>query len=660
MTNNIPSSTDNYTNNEPLLLFDDLSVHFTIKNGVNKVIRNCSLDLYQGEILAIVGESGSGKSVFNKAMVGMLDKNGYIAGGRIMFHGEDISKYKTEKEWLNIRGKKIAMVMQDPMTALDPLMTVGRQIEEAIVLHQGLKGAEAKAEAIKMLEKVGITEPERRYKQYPHELSGGQRQRVVIAIAVACRPEILICDEPTTALDVTKQNQILSLIKQMRAEYNMTVIIITHDLGVVANTAQRVAVMYAGQFVEIGMVDEIFYDAWHPYTWALLAAIPQRGIKGQPLPSIEGTPPNRYYDLKGDPFAPRNKMALAIDFIEEPPWFTLSSTHRAKTWYLDERCKDIKRPGHVLKYIENTPETKTASGTYPSDKEKLIEVKNLQVSFGEGKKRHAVVDKVSFDIYKGETFSVVGESGSGKSTIARAIMRINPTSDGEIYYKGQKINGKISKELDRELTKNMQMIFQDPQSSLNERAKVDYIISEGLYNFGLFTDEKDRQKKVLDTLSEVGLQPKHASRFPHEFSGGQRQRIGIGRALIMEPDFIVADEPISALDVSIRAQVLNLLNRLKTERNLTYLFIAHDLSIVRFISDRVAVINRGRIVEMAETEELFNNPIHPYTRSLLEAAPIPDPHLESAKKVTEYVPKGHYENTVWTEVKPGHFVLIDQ
>ncbi len=658
-----------------ILSLQDLSVSFTVKSGINKVIRNCSLDLYEGEILAIVGESGSGKSVINKSMVGMLDKNGFIAGGKILFHGQDLSKIRDEKEWSEIRGKKIAMVMQDPMTALDPLMTVGKQIEEAILLHRKVSKQEAKEEAIRMLQKVGITEPERRYRQYPHELSGGQRQRIVIAIACSCKPEILICDEPTTALDVTKQNQILKLIRQMKEELGMTVIIVTHDLGVVANIAERVAVMYAGEFVEIGMAEDIFYDAWHPYTWALLAAIPQRGTKGQPLPSIDGTPPNRYNDIIGDPFAPRNRNALAIDYLEAPPWFDLSESHRAKTWLLDPRCQDPQRPDYVFNFrapSENSSAKKNSerkesgcADAGPADaglppREKLIEVKNLQVSFGEGASRHAVVNHVTFDIYRGETFSVVGESGSGKSTVAKAIMRINPCSDGEILYKGQKISGKISKELDRKIIKEMQMVFQDPQASLNDRAKVDYIISEGLYNFGLFTDEADRQKKVLDALHEVGLQPKHASRFPHEFSGGQRQRIGIARALIMEPEFIVADEPISALDVSIRAQVLNLLHRLKKEHNLTYLFIAHDLSIVRFISDRVAVIHKGRIVELAETEELYQNPIHPYTKSLLSAAPIPDPILEKQKQALEYeAPDGGYENAIWTEVLPGHFVLME-
>lgn len=335
-----------------ILSISDLSVSFTVKQGINRVIRDISLDLYEGDILSIVGESGSGKSVLTKALVGMLDTNGYIEKGNIIFDGEDLTAYKTEKQWCKIRGGRIGMVMQDPMTALDPLMTIGNQILEAVEIHQGLKGQKAKDEVIRMLKRVGISEPERRFNQYPHELSGGQRQRVVIAIACACHPEILICDEPTTALDVTTQNQIIDLILSMKKEYNMTVILITHDLGVVASAADMVAVMYAGQFVEIGKTKEVFYDAWHPYTWALLQAIPQLGKKGDELPTIEGTPPNRYFEVKGDPFAPRNKMALAIDFIEEPPWFSLSETHKAKTWYLDPRCKDIKRPDFIANFHE--------------------------------------------------------------------------------------------------------------------------------------------------------------------------------------------------------------------------------------------------------------------------------------------------------------------
>lgn len=332
---------------KPILSAKDVEITFSLRGNKLNAIRKCSLDLYDGETLAIVGESGSGKSVFTKTFVGMLDGNGSITGGSIMYDSKDLAKFKKEKEWMTIRGKKIAMVMQDPMTSLNPLKKVGKQIQECIELHQGLKGAVAKKATLQILEKVGIPYPEMRYNQYPHEFSGGMRQRVVIAIAVACRPQILICDEPTTALDVTIQAQILELIRNLQAEYHMSVIYITHDLGVVANVADRVAVMYAGQIVEVGKVDEIFYDARHPYTWALLSALPQLGVKGEALPTIDGTPPNLFNKIKGDAFAPRNRQALAIDFEEEPPYFEVSETHKAKTWYLDPRAPKIEPPKSV-------------------------------------------------------------------------------------------------------------------------------------------------------------------------------------------------------------------------------------------------------------------------------------------------------------------------
>ena len=332
---------------KPILSAKDVEITFSLRGNKLNAIRKCSLDLYDGETLAIVGESGSGKSVFTKTFVGMLDGNGSITGGSIMYDGKDLAKFKKEKEWMTIRGKKIAMVMQDPMTSLNPLKKVGKQIQECIELHQGLKGAVAKKATLQILEKVGIPYPEMRYNQYPHEFSGGMRQRVVIAIAVACRPQILICDEPTTALDVTIQAQILELIRNLQAEYHMSVIYITHDLGVVATVADRVAVMYAGQIVEGGKVDEIFYDARHPYTWALLSALPQLGVKGEALPTIDGTPPNLFNKIKGDAFAPRNRQALAIDFEEEPPYFEVSETHKAKTWYLDPRAPKIEPPKSV-------------------------------------------------------------------------------------------------------------------------------------------------------------------------------------------------------------------------------------------------------------------------------------------------------------------------
>ncbi len=643
-----------------ILNVKDLCIEFTLRGQVLKAIRKCSLELYEGETLAIVGESGSGKSVFTKSFMGMLDKNGSITGGSIEFEGQDLAQIKSEKEWLKIRGGKIAMVMQDPMTALNPLRKIGSQIQESIELHQNLHGAEAKAEVIRMLELVDIPDPEKRYGQYPHELSGGMRQRVVIAIAIACHPKILICDEPTTALDVTVQAQILELLTRLQKELQMTMIYITHDLGVVADVADRVAVMYAGQFVEVGTVKEVFFDPQHPYMWALLGALPQLGEKGQPLPSISGTPPTLYEDIKGDAFAPRNPYALEIDSLEEPPIFQVSPTHWAKTWNLDPRAPKIERP-EILSRIKNvTPDYATNAEEHKANTgDPLVEVKNVDISFGKGRKKFVAVKNADFSIYKGETFALVGESGSGKTTIGRAILRINPVEKGEIRYRGERISGKIPKERDESLIRNCQMIFQDPMASLNERAKVDYIVSEGLYNFHLYKDEADREQKVANALSEMGLIPEYANRFPHEFSGGQRQRIGIARALIMNPEFVIADEPISALDVSIRAQVLNLMNELKKEHNLTYLFIAHDLSVVRFISDRVAVICKGRIVEMADTEELFQHPLHPYTKSLLSAVPVPNPDVERNKvRVKFNYDSLEYKNqdAEWTEVRDGHYV----
>ena len=330
-----------------VLSVKDLNVKFTLRGQILHAIRGISLDVYQGESLAIVGESGSGKSVFVKCAMGLLDANGYIDGGSILYNGMDLTKFQTDKDWLKIRGKEIAMVFQDPMTSLNPLKTIGKQIQEAVELHQGLKGKDAYKAVLEVLSDVGIDDPERRYKQYPHEFSGGMRQRVVIAIAVACRPKILICDEPTTALDVTIQAQILELIKAMQKKYDLTTIYITHDLGVVANVADRIAVMYAGDIVELGTCDEVFYDPRHPYTWALLSSLPQLGTKDEPLYSIQGTPPNLFHEVKGDAFAPRNPKALKIDFVECPPFFEVTPTHYARTWLMDPRAPKVEPPEHV-------------------------------------------------------------------------------------------------------------------------------------------------------------------------------------------------------------------------------------------------------------------------------------------------------------------------
>jgi len=345
-------SIEEIINSEVILSVDDLVIKFNLRGQELTAIRGASLDLHKGESLAIVGESGSGKSVFTKTFMGLLDANGRIEEGTIMYKGEDLAKYKTEDEWIKIRGKEIAMVFQDPMTSLNPLKTIGKQVQESIELHQNLKGEEAKKLTLEILNDVGISEPEKRYKQYPHEFSGGMRQRVVIAIAVACNPNVLICDEPTTALDVTIQAQILQLLKNLQEKYNLTIIYITHDLGVVANVADRIAVMYAGDIVELGTADEVFFDPKHPYTWALLSSLPQLGIKGEPLYSISGTPPNLFKEIVGDAFAPRNPKALKIDFIERPPYFQVSQTHKARTWLLDPRAPKVEPPVMIQKMRE--------------------------------------------------------------------------------------------------------------------------------------------------------------------------------------------------------------------------------------------------------------------------------------------------------------------
>ncbi len=647
----------------PLLLeAKDIVVRFNLRGQELTAIRGASLDVYQGETVAVVGESGSGKSVFTKTFIGMLDQNGRVESGQLLFHGEDMVRYTSEDQWLKVRGKKIAMVFQDPMTSLNPVRTIGEQIAEVIMWHFQKSHDEAKRETIELLRKVGIDEPEKRYKQYPGEFSGGMRQRAVIATAIACRPEILICDEPTTALDVTVQAQVLNLIKELQRELGMSVIFITHDLGVVANVADWVAVMYAGEIIEYGEVREIFHHPEHPYTKALLRSLPQLGVKGNDLYAIQGTPPSLFREITGDAFAPRNPDAMKIDYLENPPAFSVSPTHWAKTWLLAPEAAEY-RNALILRDQEQKAKQPPAEPFDYQSAEPIISVRDLSVRFKLGSAKIKAVDGVSFDIYKGETFSLVGESGSGKTTIGRAIMGIYKGNvQGDILFRGKKINQKLDRKEQNRLHMEMQMVFQDPMASLNDRAKVDYIVSEGLYNFHLFGSEEERLAKVERMLNEVGLTGDFMSRFPHEFSGGQRQRIGIARSLIVSPDFVVADEPISALDVSIRAQVINLLNRLKKERQLTYLFIAHDLSAVRFISDRIAVIYRGRLVELAACEELFARPLHPYTRALLSAAPYPDPDTEKTKTVHVYSPadEDSMGNRQWTEVFPFHFVYATE
>ena len=640
----------------------DVEIKFSLRGKMLTAIRGASIELYDGESLALVGESGCGKSVFTKSFIGMLDKNGKVSGGTIMYRGIDLTAFKTENQWLSVRGKKIAMVFQDPMTSLNPVRSIGEQITEVIVWHFHVPHEEGRRQAIDILRRVGISDPEIRYRQYPHEFSGGMRQRVVIAMAIACRPEILICDEPTTALDVTIQAQILRLIKDLQNELGMSVIYITHDLGVVANVADRVAIMYAGQIVEYGLTQEIFKEAVHPYSKALFKSLPHLGKRGLDLYSIKGSPPNLFKEITGDAFAPRNPDAMKIDFEIPPPFFQINDTHYARTWLLHEMAAPYRE--ELLRKEEEarsdgTGESETIGTIHDCGEEPLLSIRNLSVKFKLGSKSFRAVDDVSFDIFKGETFSLVGESGSGKTTIGRAITRIYNSTQGLIQYNGKKVNTRMSRRDSQDMRLKIQMIFQDPMASLNERAKIDYIISEGLYNYKLFENEHERLEKVEAIMDEVGLNKDFLTRFPHEFSGGQRQRIGIARSLIMNPEFIVADEPISALDVSIRAQVINLLNKLKKERGLTYLFIAHDLSVVRFISDRIAVIYKGKIVELAPCGELFQNPLHPYTQALLSAVPYPDPDRERGKKLLIYDDAIHNYNQnppKWNEIRSGHFI----
>lgn len=575
---------------EPILRVKDLHVSFTMRDEDFNAVRGVSFEVNQGETLGIVGESGSGKSVTARSIMRLLPSPpSYMKAGVIEFQGENLNE-KTEKEMEGIRGKGIGMIFQDPMTSLNPTKVVGKQICESIMKHMDVSKTEAKKETIELLKMVGIKDSEVRYNQYPHEFSGGMRQRVMIAMALACKPALLIADEPTTALDVTIQAQILTLMKHIQQRFGTSIILITHDLGVVAEMCDRVVVMKKGEIVEGGTTLEVFESPQHPYTRKLLNALPR----------------------------------------------------------LDEKKKE--------KQVSQLPEE--IDKTVP-----LIQVNSLKQHFDSGKKGLTkAVDDISFYIRPGETLGLVGESGSGKSTTGRAILRLDEPTSGEVLYQGMAINRFSQKEM-KSMRRHMQMIFQDPYSSLNPRLKVLDIIGQALDIHRISKNKTERKKRVEELLTMVGLEPEHAMRYPHEFSGGQRQRIGIARALAVEPKFIVCDEPLSALDVSIQTQIVKLLEKLQHELGLTYLFIAHDLSMVKHISDRVAVMYAGKIVELAESEELYNNPMHPYTKSLLAAIPIPDPRI-GADKHREFNGEGqtertfNVENTTLVEVKEGHWVAM--
>lgn len=575
---------------ESILRVNNLSVTFRTRDQEVQAVRGVSFEVGKGETLGIVGESGSGKSVTARSVMRLLaSPPSYVQEGDVIFLGNNLADY-SEKEMESIRGRDMGMIFQDPMTSLNPTLKIGEQISESLIKHRKLSRKEAKEEAIELLKLAGIRHSELRYEQYPHEFSGGMRQRVMIALALACRPALLIADEPTTALDVTIQAQILSLMKTMQERFGTSIILITHDLGVVAGMCDRVVVMKDGEIVESGTVEEIFAQPRHPYTLKLLNALPRLGEKKKPKPA---------------------------------------------------------------------PLVSAGAGSALP----LLEVKSLKQYFDLGKGTILkAVDDISFQIQEGETLGVVGESGSGKSTTGRAILRLHQPTGGNVYYQGIPVNRLSPAEM-KTMRRYMQMIFQDPYASLSPRLKVEDIIGEALDVHRLAGSRAERRKRVGELLDMVGLDPAFARRYPHEFSGGQRQRIGIARALAVEPKFIVCDEPLSALDVSIQAQVVKLLEELQQRLGLTYLFIAHDLSMVKHISDRVAVMYMGKIVELAESEELYANPQHEYTKSLLAAIPVPDPKLEARKKreladdPAETV-KYDVEHSKLVEVSEGHWVAL--
>lgn len=628
-----------------ILEASDLSVSFETDAGEVQAVRDVSLSLKEGEVLAIVGESGCGKSVLCKSLMKMLPGNARIKSGKILVNGIDITRYK-ERDMAKLRGTLFSMVFQDPMTALNPTMTIGRQIEEAIKIHNPhIKRDALEKRVIELMGLVGIDQADERRNLYPYHFSGGMRQRSVLAIALAGNPSILIADEPTTALDVTIQAQILDLFRDIQKKMHTSTIFVTHDLGVVARVADRVAVMYAGKIVELGTTEDIFYDARHPYTWGLMQALPAYAKGKEMLHAIPGMPPVLINPPRGDAFACRNEYALAIDYEKEPPMFKISDTHYAATWLLDERAPEIKPPSLVCSSFlaegdqrEGCEETAEREKTSVAEecqndaenRETLVAVNHLTKSFSIGKRNvHKAVDDVSFLIYKGEVFGLVGESGSGKSTVANCVMNLCKPDSGEILYK--EIDTCCSKEFRKNkkmLQCERQIIFQDSTSSLNPRMKVKDILSEPFRIQHITPKRGTLSEEAAFQLKYVGLDQSYLGKYPSELSGGQRQRVAIARAVAMEPELLVADEPIASLDVSIQAQIVNLFRHLQKEHGFSFLFIAHDLSLVRFLCDRVGVMHDGKLVEVGNVEDIFRHPKHPYTKALIESIPIPDPRME--------------------------------
>ncbi len=604
-----------------LLEINNLRTHFTVDGGaVAKAVDGISLSLEAGRTLAIVGESGCGKSQTAFSIMRLLEKNGYHPkDSEIRFDEQDLLA-KSEEEMQKIRGNRIAMIFQEPMDSLNPLYRVGNQLSEPLKLHQNMKGPQARVEALKLLKLVGIPAPETRLDSYPHEMSGGMRQRVMIAMALACKPSLLIADEPTTALDVTIQAQILGLMKGLQQETGMGILLITHDMAVVNQMADDVCVMYAGRVAEFGKRDEIFENMQHPYTRRLLESIPNSADIRYRLHTIPGRVPGATeFKEDGCRFCERCIERLDKCADETPERFAIgnSSTHAA---YCHLLVPDAVGDRSDAMRKEPRPEK-------PGGGEVLIDVEDLKTYFPvkKGLLQRIVghvkaVDGVNISVNRGETLALVGESGCGKTTAAHSILRLLNEAVGRVQFQGRNILDIPKKEV-RGLRQSLQIVFQDPFSSLSPRLKIGDIIAEGLTIHHPGHSRIERDQLVANVLNDVGLGPEVVSRYPHEFSGGQRQRIALARALILEPDFLVLDEPTSALDVSVQAQILNLLEEIQIKRNLAYLFITHDLGVVEYIADSVAVMYLGRIVEYAKAEDLFRDAQHPYTQTLLEAVP---------------------------------------
>ncbi|MBI1345022.1 dipeptide ABC transporter ATP-binding protein [bacterium] len=596
----------------PLLEIDGLKTYFDTDNGTVKAVDDLTLQLYPGKTLGLVGESGSGKSVTSLTILRLLpDVGARIASGRISFLGKDLVRMPMQ-EMRRLRGKEISMIFQEPGTSLNPVYRVGDQVMEAMLLHQPITRAEARAKAIDLFREVGIPDPERRIDSYPHEMSGGQKQRVMIAMALSCSPKVLIADEPTTALDVTIQKQILDLIRKLQVERQMAVLFITHDLGVIAEIADDVAVMYRGKLVEHGPVLDIFRNPQHPYTKGLLACRPRLDAVCRRLTTVADYMQTEVLDS--------GELVITEKTLSPERQREIESRGRGR---LLHPAAELEALGYPFQPGEHPEGTQTvAASELP-----VLTVRDLKVHFPikSGLFRRVIghvraVDGVSFNVYRGQTLGLVGESGCGKTTTGRAIMRLLSVTSGSIVFDGDDW-AKIGGARLRQKRRKLQIIFQDPYNSLNPRLSVEEMLTEAMQVHQLGKNANDRRDRAAALLEEVGLLAEHLRRYPHEFSGGQRQRIGIARALAVEPEFIICDESVSALDVSVQAQVLNLLKDLQERRGLTYIFISHDLSVVKFMADMMAVMNAGKIVEFGPSEQIYAHPQEEYTQRLIDAIP---------------------------------------